>query len=313
MAGDITGENRRGVEDEKEVRSEQDMAVWPPSIQRAFEQIHYGGYQDEVIEKFAHRWGNLTLETFQHVLDMAEREDKLIALFAIGYSGAAQAREILLPFLQSSNRMERWASILCLGEMQDEEAFPLLIELLQEGLDGSHQNEDDGWVTGWYGIERLMVARLLGEWGHASAVPALRQTFKKVWALEQQDSVYSYLWYDYEDALANALGRLEAFGALTAIELPARRLRLAMIEMALGYQRIRQRAPLSLLIIFPSRTDFQEEVAGVLERHFGLSKEERGHYIEQYVDDIFARNAHLPEEERAFKEVELRFDDDEEE
>jgi hypothetical protein len=46
------------------------MAVWPPSIQRAFAEIYYGGDYEGTIEPFAQHWGGLDVRTFLHVLEV---------------------------------------------------------------------------------------------------------------------------------------------------------------------------------------------------------------------------------------------------
>ncbi|TMC20258.1 MAG: hypothetical protein E6J34_13285 [Chloroflexi bacterium] len=88
--------------------------------------------------------------------------------------------------------------------------------------------------------------------------------------------------------MAYAVGCLGAFGAFTGFALPATRLRLWIVTLACGSLQARTRYG-DLLTQIQINLALQEEVAHVLEQHFGLSGEERKQCIEQYADDYFAR------------------------
>lgn len=253
----------------------------PDYIENAFLAIYYGGGFEDVIHQFARRWGSLTVETFQHVLKVGEGEDKLIALFAIGYTKTEEARGLLLSFLHSTDEKERWASALCLGEMKDEEAFPVLIEMLQEGVTyiGPPSEGYRGWPgdEGWFEVHQLSVARLLGEWGRLEIVPVLRQTLIKSIALGQLGVHPADDWqFTYQRALAEALGRLDAFGSFTGLDLPSRTLRVLMLHLVYGHILAHTNGQLrNLQVVLDDDLELQEAIWTVVEQRFGFLPGER--------------------------------------
>ncbi len=280
------------------------MPEWPEYINRAFEMFYYSGVEEEIeeaIETFASRWGGLDLETFTHVLDVGQGQDKLVAVFALGYSGNLEARAALLPFLHSRVRMERWASALCLGEMQEEQALPVLQDMLQEGLFEQEDSEDTGTREGvmWYEAHRRRVASLLGEWGTPTLVPALRQALQACWRREQQVMApaplypwaqYLAYYHDFQDSLAFALGRLGAFGVLFQLELPPSHLNMALIYLVLGYlyssKGHRYHNLLGQMMI---DEPLKQGMIQVLEERFGFLAAEGAGAIERFFDDYVTR------------------------
>ena len=276
------------------------MSEWPKYITEAFLHFYEFGTEEEPIEEFASRWGGLDLEIFTHVLEVGQGQDKLIALFALGSSGQPQARTMLLPFLHSQVRMERWVSALCLGEMKEEQALPVLQDLLLEGLFDQHiAAPDTAEDVVWYEKYRGLVAYLLGSWDNPRLVPQLRQALQASWKREQEvrapvplDPWAWYLSYShaFQDALAFALGRLGAFGALMQLELPPSRLRIALFNLVLGHltaskgYRYRD-LPWQMI------TDkvLREDVIQVLEQQFGVSAAEGAEMIKQCIKDNAAR------------------------
>jgi hypothetical protein len=49
---------------------------------------------EEMAEAYASRWGGLDIETFRHVLEVGQGDEKVIAIFAIGLSGASEYRPV---------------------------------------------------------------------------------------------------------------------------------------------------------------------------------------------------------------------------
>jgi len=272
-------------------------------INRAFEMFYYSGVEEEVeeaIETFASRWGGLDLETFTHILEVGQGQDKLIALFAIGFSGQPEARAMLLPFLHSPVRMERWASALYLGEMQEEQALPVLQDMLQEGLFEQEDAENTGTREGvmWYEAHRGLVASLLGGWRNPKLVPALRQALQASWQREQQVMApaplypwarYLAYYHRYQDELVFIVGKLGAFGALFQLELPPSRLYIALIFLVLGHlhasKGYRYRDILGQMM---SDKALREDVTEVLEQRFGIPAAVGVETIEQFLDDYAA-------------------------
>ncbi len=263
------------------------MDTWPEYVERAFRTFYYGGQYEQSLETFVRRWGGSDIQTFAQVLSVGTQEEKVLALFAIGYSGTPQAQDILRPFLQSTQPMERWASALCLGELKDEQAIPVLVDLLDEFVPPRmHPLERDG---GLYQFWRIKAVSLLGAWEREDLAPLLRAALEESWKLEQADAIdRKQVWHPYQDELAYALGHLGAFGTFTGLALPTPRLHLWMVTLACGSLQARTRYG-DLLTQIQINAALQEEVIHVLEHRFGLSGEERKQCIEQYADDYFAR------------------------
>src|SRR5258706_6537776 len=111
--------------------TEEEMDRSPRYARYAFGQFGYEEYTSP-IEAFARRWGGLELEAFIRALHEGEDEDKVLAIWALGYEPAAWVREYLLPFLRSTKPMERWASALGLEKMGEPQALPVLLRMLTE-------------------------------------------------------------------------------------------------------------------------------------------------------------------------------------
>lgn len=261
--------------------------TWPEYIDRAFRSYYYGGQYEDAIESFAQRWGGFDAQSIARVLMQGTEEDKAVGLFILGYSDMPGAREKLLPYLQSVQPMERWVSALCLGEMKEEKALPVLISMLDEFLPPRmHPFERDG---GLYHFWRTRIAYLFGEWGKNDLAPILRHALEKSWNIEQVDSAYhKQVWHDYQDELVYALGRLGAFGALAGFSLPEARLDLWMVILSCGSLQARQRYS-DLLTQLQINEELKAEVAQVLEHRFGLSAQKRTESIDNYADTYFAR------------------------
>jgi hypothetical protein len=116
-------------------------ARWSDPIQRAFFDawIDESEMPDEVreqkIDTFAKKWGGLDVNAFRRALQEGNEADRLCAIFALGYLAQPSVKELLVPFLSSSVRKERWASAISLGEGKDERAFSLLQEMLLEKME----------------------------------------------------------------------------------------------------------------------------------------------------------------------------------
>ncbi len=91
--------------------------------------------QEQRINTFEQQWGGLDIDAFKHALQEGNTSDRLVAIFAIGNLAYANTKELLIPFLSSSIRKERWASAIVLGEQKDEQVFALLGQLLMEKME----------------------------------------------------------------------------------------------------------------------------------------------------------------------------------
>lgn len=257
----------------------------PRNVARAFY-----GYDECDIEAFASRWGGLHTAIFERVLAEGQGEDKVLAIFAIGYLETPWAQERMWSFVESPQRKERWASAICLGAMHDERAIPSLQRILLEGLDPEEPFvlEDESW----YAVKRDDVARLLGSWGPPTVVPTLRQSFLAVNTLrEAKPDTDDYLFV-YQDTLASVLGQRGALGALTGIALTEPQRRVAMIHLALGLLRAAERySDVEAVLIVDQ--GLKREVAEVLGQHFGLAEDERHTIIAAFWQDSQRRKEEM--------------------
>jgi hypothetical protein len=243
----------------------------------------------EAIQAFAQRWRGLDLSTFAHILQHAQGEDQVIAAFAVGYTHSAWAKALLLPFLHSDNTQLRWAVALCLGEMREPEALPMLVQMLQEFLPpppSTHAEYD------WFEVEHMHVARLLGYYGDTSIIPTLSETLERIWLLEQQhpDANVQWWWY-YQEALAYALGQLGTLDAPTNMQLPIYRYRYWTIHSAMGYLNAEESYKNSIVRIMQPMIDYGQYrdlyklLLQVLQQKVGLSLQEAELFIRSYNDD----------------------------
>ncbi len=227
------------------------MAPWPDYITRTLDTLlcHAPGEAEELIEGLTRRWGGLDPDTLMHMLREG-KEEHVFALLALGYAGTSQAAEYMLPFLDSPHKLERWASARGLGRLRDERALPALLTMLTEFQPADPPSKDAFYYNEWPGS----VPGILGAWGRRDAVPALRQALQ--WTLDhapraaggapgtENGSTAAPLlgkwdaeraaWERYQEEIVYALGRLHAFGALTALTQAEARLDSWRVHLVLG-------------------------------------------------------------------------------
>ena len=169
--------------------------------------------------------------------------DMLFVLYMLGvwpeHPLAPQARSVLVDYLSSPHRTERWASAISLSHLRDERAIPMLLTMLTEELPQpepwdveSEAQARDRWKQFDYAavhaqmLERTQVPHILWRWGVRSAIPALRHTLELTARIERTeahwdpDRRWAQYWQGYQFDLLYALARLGAFGALVGIEPP---------------------------------------------------------------------------------------------
>lgn len=278
------------------------MPRYPRHIAQAFLAVDYDEGQEvaegesyplyhqlvgEAIQQFAKRWGGLDDAVFVRALQEAQGRDRLVAIFALGCNSAlVEATELLVPWLSSLDQLERCAAACMLALRRDERALPVLEEYL---LREPPQDEQGCYLPGvaiWYYSYRCLIAGLLATWGPSSLAWVLRQAFLLRWESEKRLGIGGNV-YDHatQDALCYALGRRGALGALHGIELPARKKRIAMIYLALGYVQADERFE-RLFDAVLLNGEFEQELMGVLVEHFALSVEESRETIRSYANDI---------------------------
>ena len=269
--------------------------ILPRFIENALGQVDVldTSREEKSIQEFVDKWGGSTPAHFLKALREGDRDEQQLAAFALGETRSAWARHILIPYLEHGDAEVRWAAALMLGQMREEAAFPVLLHMLQEFL------PPHGFVSyDWFDVQHRQVASILGSWGKREAIPALHETLAQLWEVEQRRSPEEdiQLWWQYEDALAYALGQLEAFDALDGLQLPLPRRRLWSVNMVMGYlnaETAYYKDILGLIMDASHQEDYttflETLVIPTLQQKMGLSLEEARSYIDLYADDYFER------------------------
>lgn len=191
--------------------------IWP-IWERVFMQ---GRDEDE-------RFGPDLFIILQRAITEGQEEDRVFALFLLGALATPEARDLLISFLDSGHRKERWASAISLGRLKEERVFALLQTFLLEGFVVSEIFANVGepqvvqeacnfyqqklkehgraafsqtyWHVlehlrnidyEWYIRQRSEIAIVLGTWGNPVVVPKLSEALQAAWRMEQD-------WPDYE-------------------------------------------------------------------------------------------------------------------
>jgi HEAT repeats len=254
--------------------------TWPDHVDYALNELGYEYPYDEVaVKAFLDRWGALDLETFSQVLTQTNHEDRLLAIFAIGYKDTPWARNLLMPFLESSSPLERWAAALCLGRMKEERTLPILCTMLTEYLPPHEQYNAQGDFVWYYDYWRSTVVKLLGEWERPELVIPLYEALNELWRQEQTGTEFSKKdWYVCQDLLAHALGRLARFDLVKGLDASEARLSLWKVYMALGYLQAHQDYPDVFAFyreVAWNKPPLKAQVAEVLQQHLGLSSQDQ--------------------------------------
>jgi hypothetical protein len=257
----------------------------------------------EDIESFTERWGGINLLTFARVVEQAHGDDRMVAAFVIGYTRSAWARDLLRPLLGDNDPGVRWAAALSLGEMKDDQARPVLVQMLGEFLPPPYTPRGEVGPD-WFEVQHLHVAHLLGRWGDPALIPVLRETLVRVWQVERDtpaniNEAGTQLRWDYQDELAYALGQLGAFDALTDLEVPAYRKRIWAVNLALGYLNVQDRYHTTCLGFVSDSThveafrDLYPLLMQVLQERMGLAQQEATASLEEYGQNYFRRHEDL--------------------
>lgn len=263
------------------------MNIWEKYLEAAFHTVYYGGQHEKQLDRFIRKWGEPGYETLLRALSNGTQDEQTIALFALGQSNTSEAKAIVLPYLQSTDSRLQWASAISLGEMKEEAALSIIVRLLNEFLPPhAHPLEREG---GLYHSWRMKIVNILGEWNRSETIPVLRHALIKSWEFEQHEQpARKHVWHSYQDELLYALGRSGAFGAITDFSLPASRLQLWMVFVSCGSLQSRTRYG-DILTQMQMNLALQHEVTGVLEKRFGLSKEEQIECIDNFAETYFDR------------------------
>lgn len=265
-------------------------------------------------ETFANRWGGLKLGHMRRAFEDGEGEEKALAIFALGLASAEGTANLLAPLLDQAPRMERWASAICLGLMNDARTFPVLERLLLDGLDLEeytrvHREENEALQLdqNWYAVYRWYAIQLLEGWNSPSLIPTLKLTYAALWRIQQHLAEQGLLprwWLEVSsyDAIAYALGQRGAFTLLDGLAVPPEYRNPARVYMALGHLHAQASSGTELAGL-PSRISgldhemlvnetLQQEVATALGQLFGLSPAEQEESLDHFYDDAHFRRTY---------------------
>jgi hypothetical protein len=133
-----------------------------------------------------------------------------------------------------------------LGLQQEELALPILVQMLTAYLpsetqattlrDEKLENTYSEYCNYW----RVRAVLTLSDWKRPAFAPIFCQAFatlqyaRQLWQLQGGEGGRGRMWCSCQDELAYALGRIQAFGALTFLGLPEDESRLAILHLALG-------------------------------------------------------------------------------
>jgi HEAT repeat protein len=269
------------------------MSGWPQQVVSALNQLGYEYPGDELyIEGFTGRWGGLDRHTLVRVLGQGQGDDILLAIFAVGDIHNSESSDLLAPFLASSQPRERWASALCLGQMKDERALPVLLHMLTEFLPPDVQYAPEGYIEISFDDWRPTVALLVGEYGRLEVVPVLVQALQELRRQEQMSRIdfqyHGKLWHICQNHIVYGLGWLGQSEKLAEWEVPEVQKNVWRVYLALGYVHAHTHYPDVLLARLKNKPALRAQIVEVLEQQWGLSVEEQVRCLRDYEDESLA-------------------------
>lgn len=282
---------------------------WPKYVEQAFTDTWiYDDVYVDAVDRFIERWGGVETQHLLSALKQNYDKERIFAMFALAERPEPGIEEVFFPFLGSSSQEERWTSLICLGRLKDERVFPALLTLLLEGHHVYFWRPVHDNYAGWFHRQHCNLIRLLAAWGKEQAVPALRQTLLTVWQAEHQPGPFDGRWgcrwddlHVLEDHLTYALGALEAWGALTGLQLDIRHRNWMIQYMILGYLQVQLPITWTNVLGFIREDgvcDFaikaNEQNKRILTQRFGLTEEEQAAFFAQMANILTERDK--PEE-----------------
>lgn len=261
------------------------MSEWPTYASYACEQLGYEDY-NERLRQFTNHWGSLEIPAFVRVLKEGADEDVLLALFALGSPGQPWTKELLIPYVHSSQPMERWAAVLGLAELQEETVLPILLELLTAFFPPEEKPAflgDDLWLYNGY---RNRALRILAEWAKPETIPALfaaaQAYFQVEQAIPEQIDFARRSWRWSQGKAMYALGWKGRFDLIPSFDVPEATRFNWIVCMAAGFIHAHQYYPRWQTRSWRFQPGLKEQVKSVLNEQLGLSEEEQEQYIRVY-------------------------------
>ncbi len=138
--------------------------------------------QEGVRDALYHGEPAFSLEYWKDILSQADAplSSHLTALCVLGFSSLPQALALIRPFLESSQKQERWVSARFVGgwSADKELVVPILLGMLTDEM--PFRREDHAEYDSWYDDWRPYAPRLLQQWMDPVIRDQLRQALK-IW------------------------------------------------------------------------------------------------------------------------------------
>lgn len=146
--------------------------------------------EDQYVATFADRWGGLDQAALARALWEGEGAEKLFAIVALGYHPDLEAQALLLPLLESADRLERWAAAESLAEVGERRALPIVRSMLTEFLP-TQLEEYFAEAPSLYDSWRASAPSLLGDLHDSEGIPFLRRAALHVVRLVSQSPLFA--------------------------------------------------------------------------------------------------------------------------
>lgn len=145
--------------------------------------------EDAFLDTFVRRWGALDLDALTRVFHEGDADERLFAIWGLGYKPTSQAHALLLGALDSATTRERAAVAMCLGNAGEKRSVPVLSALLTDHLPGRLADFlTEGFTE--YDDTRGDVPAILAKLGDRRATPYLVQAMKYVTDLVAQSTLF---------------------------------------------------------------------------------------------------------------------------
>ena len=268
---------------------------WPQHILDTVREMGmHSPYDEEYIQAIIAKWGDVHPNTLQKIMREGDDYERAFAVFAYGFQPDVPVEEILVPLLQSTDPLKRWASAICLGKRKDERALDNLCTMLTEFLPPNEQYRANGIREWLYDNLHHETASLIGALGVRRVSPSLRSALLTMLNIEEVPALYTRLTAGgirnivfHEEQVVYALGRLHAYGALVGIEASKEQMALWRVHFSLGC--VHGKYPITLMYFWDDNEDLLQAVKEILQCTFGLTSAEQRYGLEVYRTKKLAR------------------------
>lgn len=141
------------------------------------------------LDTFRRRWGSLDQDALTRAVSEGNGEDKLFAIFGLGYQPSSTAHALLFEALESAPLRERWAITLCLGNAGERRCLPMLNAMLTDHLPTRLEDFLAEGITE-YDDARGDVPAILAKLGDTRATPYLLDALTRVIGLLRQSILF---------------------------------------------------------------------------------------------------------------------------